>query len=126
MEERDDERQEEMEAHLWNWDLRELMAAVEDVQETTCDALVLSRATRLYHKILEQDDEEETKPSPNSPAKTLEDLRKEMAGMESDLKSEGADGGSKERKSASSGNNLSGKGWALWEGPWVPKPIGVV
>jgi ribosomal biogenesis protein LAS1 len=125
VEEPDDGKRDEMDFGRWKWKPSNLIEAVRNVMDTTSDAWILSRASNLYTEFLKDAENCGGAPSPESPAKNLEGLRKEMANMESDLKSEGTDDRSgEESKGTSSGDN--GKGWSLWEGPWVPKPIGVV
>lgn len=54
---------------------------------------------------------------------TIEDLRSEM--MEMVRKLEGQEKRMSEEDSRPD-EALEGKGWAMWEGPWVPKPIGAI
>jgi hypothetical protein len=127
----------------WIWDCywvklpisSKLKENCEDCVMATCNLhnrFIQNHPQRLvdFHSVrryVEEPDDNKQSPlgGPESAAKILEDLRKEMAHMESDLKSEGTDDESREEsKGTSSGDN--GKGWSLWEGPWVPKPIGVV
>lgn len=130
VEECDYEKREKMELNLRKWDERQLTAAVLEIQTTAENSSVLLRALQLQQRLLSDDGEpssNERELAPDSPVKSLEDMKREMAEMENDLASEVTDAtGGEDVKSTGNVANLSGKGWALWEGPWIPKPIGVV
>ena len=124
VEEEDDEKRGGMEDELWGWERGRLMAAVLEVQWMAGDARIILRASRLHQRLLSEDWKSETDLALDTPVKSLEDVKREMAEMEMDLKSEATD--DRPGEESTGANILSGKGWALWEGPWVPKPIGVV
>jgi ribosomal biogenesis protein LAS1 len=127
VEEEDDEKRREMESELWEWDKCLLTAAVLEMQLTAENPSILLQSLRLHQRLLNEDgkpDTTETDLALDAPAKNLEDVKRDMEEMEKDLKSEATDGGPEEETTGT--DSLSGKGWELWEGPWVPKPIGVV
>ncbi|TVY47823.1 Pre-rRNA-processing protein [Lachnellula occidentalis] len=126
----------EVKGILARWDRGRLMDAITENQNTAADAdaRLLLRASRLQQRLLDSETDLHSDTHTPTPAvpKSLEDLKKEMQdmdmememGMEMDLESEGTDDGL--RGEPAGADLLDGKGWAAWEGPWVPKPIGVV
>lgn len=128
------------ESRLQSWDRRRLMDAVAEIldEAENADARVLLRASRLQQRLLDSDLLSNTPtPSPTPViTQTLQDLKKEMEDMEMQMEmelqseneneNEGTDAALQDETAGADRLRLGGKGWAAWEGPWVPKPIGVV
>lgn len=63
---------------------------------------------------------------PQIETNSLDRIRAEMDLMENELESSDVDEQPEECQKPNSVSEGSKKGWALWEGSWIPKPIGVV
>ncbi|TVY29455.1 Pre-rRNA-processing protein [Lachnellula hyalina] len=132
----------EVEASSRGWDRARLMAAITGIQNEVANPdarlLLLRRASRLQQQFLDSETGLHSAPPPPPPipvVKSLQDLKREMEEMEMEMEidpnNEGTDDGSRETDTntvtiGADYLRLSGKGWAAWEGAWVPKPIGVV
>lgn len=55
---------------------------------------------------------------------SIEDIRRELERAKEDLHEEVDEGGEAEVHIHVTDDG--GKGWAMWEGPWIPTPIGTV
>lgn len=129
--ESDDTRRSELETKLKEWDEDELLMALLEIQWSSKDSAVLLRCTSLHKKITTGGSTPKSKAKSSedsSPMSNLEKMRAEMAMMEEGLDEVDAEAspGEREGMDVDVDEGQKGKGWAMWEGPWVPKPIGVV
>jgi ribosomal biogenesis protein LAS1 len=122
----------QMKAQLARWDDDEVLRALEEIEGATDEPTILIRSLKLseliYLKTLgcvadksESLVESETL-EPES--RNLDDARAELARMQADL----SDTEDEELKleGAIQASDPGGAGWSMWEGPWVPKPIGSI
>ncbi|TVY14949.1 Pre-rRNA-processing protein las1 [Lachnellula arida] len=142
----DDDGDGDGESMLQLWDRGRVIDAVAEIldEDANADAKLLLRASRLQQRLLDSDPPTST-PSPNPTStppptptpiitQTLQALKKEMEDMEMQMamdlnnenENQGPDTASAAETPSAHRLRLGGKGWAEWEGPWVPKPIGVV
>ncbi|TVY88904.1 Pre-rRNA-processing protein [Lachnellula willkommii] len=134
----EEEDDDDGESTLQLWDRRRVIDAVAEIldEDANADAKLLLRASRLQQRLLDSDPPTST-PSPNPTptptpiiTQTLQALKQEMEDMEMqmamDLNSEDPDTASAAETPSAHLLRRAGKGWVAWEGPWVPKPIGVV
>jgi ribosomal biogenesis protein LAS1 len=127
--EKDPETCREMEKNLGRWRQDEILATLLIIDEATEDAQVLLESCTLYKKILggtedTEANEEETREDVEMG--TVDDIMSELAKMEESL-SDSADGDNLEKIEQTSETDSSQRnGWAMWEGPWKPTPIGTV
>jgi ribosomal biogenesis protein LAS1 len=127
--ERDATRQSELESNLSSWDEDELLMALLEVQWVSKDPEVLLRCVNLHRKVTGggSTPKMSAKNSKSgSPTSKLEKMRAEMTQMNEGLDEVEVEASVKEKGDMDVDEPESGMGWALWEGPWVPKPIGVV
>ncbi|KAI9649151.1 hypothetical protein NHQ30_001718 [Ciborinia camelliae] len=106
----------------------DLLRALDELEESSEDPLALLQALKFRQKIF---DWEETKSSkskassnPDATTGDLDDFRAEMMRMEHNLDGDAASMQVDMDHKSSTGKTE--KGWTRWEGPWVPKPIGVL
>jgi ribosomal biogenesis protein LAS1 len=129
VEERDDCARLEMEKSLVNWDEDRLLGALIEIQGETDKTEVLLRTLQLHRSIANgifKVGGKKNKQSVDKQAMDIEAVRAEMTIMEAKL--------NKEEEVGLRGNDSemmvdvdsSSKGWTIWAGPWIPKPIGVV
>ncbi|EPE29529.1 hypothetical protein GLAREA_00689 [Glarea lozoyensis ATCC 20868] len=128
VQETDQTRRSELESKLGGWDEDELLMALLEIQWSSKDPAVLLRCVNLHKKITKGDST--PKPSAKSsksstPMSKLEKMRAEMAAMDEGLDEVEADiePVPEEREDMDVDEPSSGKGWSLWQGPWIPKPI---
>lgn len=125
LEERDDESRQKMEAQLSLWNDDELLQALREIEESTDNTTVLLRSLRLAAKIMSRearigaDDDAALEPNANN----IEKVKAELARMQAALDDSDSE---HEMKSSIREPDLGGKGWSMWEGPWVPKPVGTI
>jgi ribosomal biogenesis protein LAS1 len=125
--EKDERILEELESSLSKWDDDHVLCALMAAQGPVKDADTLMRLIRLQERIMgrNRNTEGDEYEGLETRGSSLEEVRAEMASMEKDLNSsEGEELDLSHQKSESSPDK--NKGWAMWEGPWIPKPIGVV
>jgi ribosomal biogenesis protein LAS1 len=127
--EKNDRARWEIETSLNNWDDDQLLGALIEIQEETDETEILLRAIRLHRSIMNgmiKVAEKKEKQSLEKQNVDIEAVRDEMSRMESELDKDG-DVDSVPKDSKMIVHMESGaKGWSKWEGPWIPKPIGVV
>ncbi|KAJ5050581.1 uncharacterized protein L3040_002458 [Drepanopeziza brunnea f. sp. 'multigermtubi'] len=79
---------------------------------------------RIQNRILKEEGALLVDASPGGEVKavsSIEEVRAEMEMMNRELDAEDV-----RKPQEAAGHPAKGKGWALWEGPWVPKPIGTI
>ncbi|PVH89722.1 Las1-domain-containing protein [Cadophora sp. DSE1049] len=114
----------ELEEDIGRWDEEVLVEAFWKVDEADLDREATTWVAGMLRKITERggassrDSDEDVEP-----IGSIEGVRAEMEEMEKALddQDDQMSGDSVWKDSAP-----ESKGWAMWEGPWVPKPIGVV
>lgn len=129
VEENNDLARAEMEKMLNNWAEDELLGALIEIQGETEEAEILLRALQLHQNIVDmviQVGEKKDKSLLVTQDMDIEVVRGEMSRMAAELDKED-DVESRPNDSEIIVEVKSGaKGWSKWEGPWIPKPIGVV
>lgn len=126
LEEKSEQIRQKMEVQLSRWNDDELLGALMEVDEATDDPELLLRSIRLTEKImdgvgkLETNDELMLEPEVTS----IDEVKAELARMQVDL--ETLDDEEPKADADIKTPNLGGKGWSMWEGPWLPKPIGSI
>jgi ribosomal biogenesis protein LAS1 len=124
LKEEDHSRRQEMERSLERWSEEELMRVLMEIEGETEDSTVLLRSLKLTEKFIDggiSDDHNEH--ASTVTITSIAVLKAEMVEMEKDL----ATLQDEERDSTDStvaATDLGSKGWAMWEGPWIAKPIG--
>lgn len=125
--EKDDSIRARMEEFVGNWDQDRLMGVLIEIQGATDDIAILRRAGRLQ-RLLDDGYGRGTsakKQKLNPPLKNFEEVKAEMETMRQALETEDS------RPKLQSAHipmtlDSTSSGWTMWEGPWTPKPIGVV
>ena len=129
VEESNDGARWEMETSLSNWDADQLLGALIEIQGETDETDILLREIQLHRSIVNgvvKVGEKKDKLLLDKRNFDIGAVRDEMSRMEAELNKE------KDVESAPKDSEIvvdvdSGtKGWSKWEGPWIPKPIGVV
>ena len=129
IEEKNDHARRKMEARLRQWDSTRLLETFAEFDASVGEHELLLGSIRLQEKIMNSSlssgnsqigDVQEL-----STIKTLEDATTEMLQMKQML-TELDDTVSLALDSSMSPEESQIKGWSLWQGPWIPKPIGII
>jgi ribosomal biogenesis protein LAS1 len=130
LEEKDDRAKwEMMEKLLGNWDEDQLLGALIEIQGETDETEALLQTIRLHRSIVNgivKVGERENKLPMDKRATDIEDVRAEMMRIEAELNKEEELGLREEHMEMLENVGSGSKGWTIWEGPWISKPIGVV
>ncbi|TGO28699.1 hypothetical protein BPAE_0024g00440 [Botrytis paeoniae] len=106
----------------------DLLRALGELEESLEDPMTILQAHNFRQKISDWEESKSPKRNstfvPNTTAQDLNDIRAGMVKMEHDLDTAAAS--IQIPKDDKSSVNSTEKGWSRWEGPWVPKPIGVL
>ncbi len=129
VEEKHDRLRREMESSLRNWDEDQLLGALMEIQIETQEPEVLLRTLQLQRSIgngMIKVGENKERLSEDKQDMNIDAVRHEMSKMKAEL-----DNDEEVHPEASDSEMMldvdsDTKGWSKWEGPWVPKPIGVV
>jgi ribosomal biogenesis protein LAS1 len=122
--EQDEHKRKEMKLALDKWDEDLVVSVLVDLSVKSVDPDVILRLLELGNKLMSKSAKSTYNDRPAAPDSTLNNIeyvRAEIARMESELEAP-----SKIISDYQDTIELSAKGWALWDGPWVPKPIGMV
>jgi ribosomal biogenesis protein LAS1 len=116
----------DLEAWIVEWGANQIRLALADISRTTTDAEVLLESLRLSRKLMMKDVELSIDESAEeAEVHNLEEVKAGLARM-----AEKIIGSEEELINKESPSNLDesteNKGWARWEGPWTPTPIGTV
>lgn len=103
------------------WGEEKVIEALMGIQETTRETQVLLRISQIQITIF---DDNEDEPQAPGKLKDLEAVKAELEIMEHELDSVEDTKTVLTQKTAKTEGEA--KGWEMWEGPWIPKPIGVV
>jgi len=128
VEEKNDRVRWEMESSLSNWDEDQLLSALIEIQNETEVSEILLRAVRLQRSIskgLIKVGEKKEKPSEDMQGMDIDVVRDEMSKMEAELNSDQGVQSVPASSEMMVDVDADAKAWSKWEGPWVPKPIGV-
>jgi ribosomal biogenesis protein LAS1 len=126
--EKDDSIRARMEEFVGNWEQDRLMGVLIEIQGSTDDIAILGRVGRLQRLLVEDNTgrgRSSKKRKLDPPVKDMEEVKAEMEVMRQELEIEDAEPKSQATNTEILVNSTS-SGWAMWEGPWTPKPIGVV
>lgn len=126
--EKNEQVQKKLEAALGKWDEDRVLDALVAAQGSTRNPGTLMRLVKLQEKIMSGDDgfmaeEAQNDESRNS---SLDEVRAEIASMQKHLLSTDQRQAPPKRQKKDSAANGNIKGWAMFEGVWTPKPIGVL
>jgi ribosomal biogenesis protein LAS1 len=125
----DDMRRGELESGLGSWKEDELLMAILEVQWTSKDSKVLLRCVELHNKITGGGAAPKYSAQSlesGSPISKLEKMRAEVAKIGKGLDDAEVEDIVEKGETMDVGEGDREDGWALWEGPWAPIPIGVV
>lgn len=127
--EKDDSIRAKMEEFVSKWDQDRLIGVLVEIQGTTDDVVILSRISRLQELIVDGINGSGT----IAKKRKLDSLANDMGEIKAELEmmNQGLDKGMDDEPRLDAGHrktqfDSSSKGWMMWEGPWVPKPIGVI
>lgn len=126
--EKDDSIRARMEEFVGNWDEDRLMGVLIEIQGATDDIAILGRASRLQRLIVDEDNGRGTRSKERKlelPVKDMEEVKADIEMMNQELET----GDTTPKLQTTHTETLldsTSKGWTMWEGPWTPKPIGVV
>lgn len=129
VEEKNDRARSEMETSLSGWEEDRLLGALVEIQGETDETEVLLRALKLHRSIVTgmiRVGEKEDKQSLEKQNLDIEEVKNEMARMETELNQEDGAESAPETSEMIVDADSGAKGWSKWEGPWIPKPIGVI
>ncbi|CAD6444292.1 cc4a3ef7-e5c3-4041-8198-3d126f02a76a [Sclerotinia trifoliorum] len=106
----------------------DLLRTLDELEESSEDPMTLLQALKFRQKISDWEGSKSSKSNassiPGTAGQDLDDFRAEIIRMDHDLDGNNAslqvDTGHK------SSTNKTEKGWTRWEGPWIPKPIGIL
>ncbi len=119
----------EMETSLRGWEEDRLLSALIEIQGETDETEVLLSALQLHRSIangmIKVGEKKDNQPLEKQNL-DIDEVKIEMSRMGAELNQE-EDAESEPMDSEMIVDAESGaKGWSKWEGPWIPKPIGVV
>ena len=128
-EESNEMKRQESLARLREYADEEVLNALMEVGGTLQDTRRLLESARLFRTILDVGDsmsKEDTEES-SSLEKSLEEIKAELLEMDQDLaETEKQPSHSTQPITTESVVGDQENGWSLWEGPWIPKPIGTI
>lgn len=140
--ERNERNRRKLGKELGKWNEDQVLDVLMEMQAETQDPAVLMRLVKLQEGLLSPAASEGGggKGGVDGGSKSLEEVRAELASMERGFESEEEEEKAEaeparkrrkgeevpEKKGGMESQESASKGWAIWEGPWVPKPIGVV
>ncbi|RKF64051.1 Pre-rRNA-processing protein las1 [Erysiphe neolycopersici] len=104
-----------------HWSDNCLLMALLEIQDSTDDVSILLHVAQLQAVILGVVNSNHTFPAPSKTS--FNEVHAELESMKHDLCSPEILMGEDKQDSSSQEHN---KGWALWDGPWIPKPIGII
>jgi len=119
----------EIESSLSSWDEDQLLGALIEIQIETDEPEILLRALQIQRSIgsgMIKFGESKERTSQDKQGMDINLVRDEMSKMEAELNED------EDVQFVPAGLEVvvdvesNAKGWSRWEGPWVPKPIGVV
>lgn len=126
---RETPRYADLEQRLYDWKSEQLLNALGALDTGDCPPISQRLASdwglRMQSRILREGvwiDRRSKNAEEIEPINDIQELRVEMDTMNQELDAE-EDGGILDERLK---KGDEGKGWAMWEGPWVPKPIGTV
>lgn len=126
LEEKDEQQRLKMEVHLSRWNDDEVLRTLMEIDEVTDDPEILLSSLRLSEKIMDWDGKsnvgEDLVLKPEN--RSINDVKAELATMQAHL--DELDDEEPEMDPIIKTPDLGGQGWSMWEGPWIPKPIGSI
>lgn len=120
----DDKESGRMEKELRRWDRDEVFDTLMEIQSVENDVKVILRATQLQQRLLMSDEDDDTSTGGGE--------EMEVDSSKDDVVQKESRAGAPEQTTIYRVVTESERqpevviGWTMWEGPWVPKPIGVV
>lgn len=117
----------DLEAWLAEWGEGQIRVALDDISRTTTDTEVLLESSRLSRMLLMRDVELSIDNSiQEAEVRDLTEVKAELARVEENILDSGDVEARTRELSSTSEESTEAKGWALWEGPWIPTPIGTI
>ncbi len=128
-------------ARLRKWNSEQLLEGLMELNDaSTTEPSILRQALRLSRAILSGEDPSareplrDVEPAPEKKIRSLEDIRADIAKAEAILQQEEdekvdlhtSEKFEQDEDIEEQDGDHEGTGWGMWNGPWVPKPIGVV
>lgn len=127
LEEDNDQTRQRMEAHLNRFDDGEVIDALMEIDEAVKDEpTLLLRLLQLSRKIMSNHKRVSTEAAMPESAASLDEVRSEMARTLRDLDEDEDEEAQEINSVANTADDAEGNAWSLWEGPWIPKPIGSI
>lgn len=114
-----------LESGLSKWDQGEVLDTVMQIQNATTDIGIVLRATQLQQQLMAAE-ESDAEGEPTGAGMEWQQGQEHSPRMSGQLASGEGVGAEEDATTGSSAASNSVKGWTLWAGPWVSKPIGVV
>ena len=102
------------------WGDQLVVGVLADIGQSARDTGLLARSVRLSREILGHATGEGVQDAPEM-ADDVEGLREELSRARREL--EGTEGSGKRKRDS---DDDDGSGWRRWEGPWIPRPIGIL
>ncbi|PSS13106.1 hypothetical protein M430DRAFT_52287 [Amorphotheca resinae ATCC 22711] len=116
----------EMEARLVHWTQDQLLDALMELELEAQDSEAFLRLVKLSKKLMNGNGESarEDELAPEMKVNSIEELRKELTGVQERLDDPVVD--VPQRVELSPNDDSAVSGWSMYEGAWVSKPIGTV
>lgn len=116
----------EMEARLVHWTQDQLLDALMELELEAHDSEAFLRLVKLSKKLMNGNGESarEDELAPEMKVNSIEELRKELTGVQERLDDPVVD--VPQRVELSPNDDSAVSGWSMYEGAWVSKPIGTV
>ncbi|KAI1647233.1 Las1-domain-containing protein [Daldinia loculata] len=120
-----------LQKQLKQWDETVLLQNLAEIEDSSEDPKIISRCLRLSQVILDGDFTSSSivkKDAENvAAAKTLDDVKADIQALDEELEAvEGVGSISEAVEMPTQMPSSQVRGWSRYEGPWKPKPIGVV
>ncbi|RFU27399.1 hypothetical protein B7463_g8929, partial [Scytalidium lignicola] len=103
----------------------DLLNACIETMETTADPKTVLQCLEISRLLQGESMELDLNTPGDTPVRNMDDVKAEMLLMERELDEESQEL-VLEMQDPNAASDSERKGWTLWEGPWVPKPIGTV
>lgn len=117
----------DLDAWSAEWGAEQISVALAGISKTTSDANILLESMRLSQRLLTRALELSVHESEEGlEAQNLEDVKADLARIEESISKSEKGETRKEELSPNLDDSREHKGWALWEGPWTPTPIGTI
>lgn len=127
--EKDSKEDTDLDLKKSRWSRKEVLATLLDLSENAQEPEVLLGSLKIYDSLLNENETLDTDGSGKNgetEAKSMEEIMAEVAKMDEDLEESTSNKALEEPIQLISAAHDGRKGWARWEGPWKPAPIGTI